>query len=78
MTKGSTTLPLKEGDEGNEMEHECGEMEVNEVREMDEEMNEESDEITSSNIEHTNVHCTQFCVDCVVQTFLFLAYLVLC
>ena len=50
MTKGSTTLPLKEGDEGNEMEHECSEIEVNEVREMDEEMNEESDDITSSNI----------------------------
>ena len=49
MTKGSTTLPLKEGDEWNEMEHECSEIELNEVREMDEEMNEESDDITSSN-----------------------------
>ena len=49
MTKGSTTLPLKEGDEWNEKEHEWSEMGVNEVREMDEEMNEESDDITSSN-----------------------------
>ncbi len=49
MTEGSTTLPLKVGDEGNEMEHECSELEVNEVREMDEEMNQEIDDITSSN-----------------------------
>ena len=49
MAKGSTTLPLKEGDEWNEMEHECSEIELNEVSEMDEEMNEESDDITSFN-----------------------------
>ena len=39
----------------NGMEHECSEMEVNEVREMDEEMNEESDDITSSNREGRHI-----------------------